>query len=109
MGLKAKAAEKRAEAVGSHAALETKNLESGHHQAKEPTVTFLGFPKPRLVMTVPTIPRLLKPMPTAFRQPSLMGKMSNALLAIFTHRVENLTIFRPKSHGGQSSARWLKS
>jgi hypothetical protein len=49
-------------------------------------------------------------MHAAFGKPGVTGKVSNALLAVFTNRVENEHAFGPQSHiVGPYSEGWLKS
>src|SRR5688500_6248396 len=48
-------------------------------------------------------------MDAAFAKSSSLGKLSNALLAVFTNCVENPQAFGPKSHVGRSSDGYLNS
>jgi hypothetical protein len=85
--------EKLAAVVGAHASLATEHREGRHDLAATPTVTILGFPKPRFVMTLTAPSGLLKPGHTVFRKPGLTGKMSHTVFTIFTNRVEHLRLF----------------
>src|SRR5688572_16013924 len=89
-----------AHCVQTHAALEAKRIERGHHEACQPLPAFFRLPQPGLRMAVAALHRVLKAMDTALGQPGLMGKMANALGSVGTKTVENPKTFRPKSHVG---------
>src|SRR2546425_4835752 len=109
MGLKAKPAEKLADAVGSHASLEAENIEGSHHQAQKPPVPCFGFPQPRLWVAISAFHRLCETMHAALGKPGVLGNLANALRGVVTKSVENPQAFGPKSHVGRSSDGWLNS
>jgi hypothetical protein len=108
MLLQVKTAEKLADRFRSNPPLEAKDKEGGHNQAQEPSAACFRFPPPRLGMSVSTFHCLEVTMHAAFGKSGLLGKASNALVAICTNRVDNLKTFVPKSHVGRSSDGWLK-
>jgi hypothetical protein len=105
MGLQAKPAEKLADAVGAHTALEAENIEGRHHQAQKPPRPFCSFPQPRLWGAISAFYRLFEPMYAALGKPGALGNLTNALRRIVTKSVENPKAFGPKSHVGWSSDR----
>src|SRR5215472_15353662 len=110
MGLQAQPAEKRAQCLGSHAAFEAKHKQRGHDQADQPGAACLGFPQRRLRVAVAAVHRLEVTMHAAFGKSGLLRKASDALLPVFTNRVENDQALGPQSHsGGPCSEGWLKS
>jgi hypothetical protein len=110
MRLKVKTAEKLADRFGPNSSFETKDKEGGHNQADEPVAAFWRFPQPRLRVAVSAIDRLEVTMHAAFGKPSVTSQLSNALLTVFSNRVENEKTFGPQSHVvGPYSEGWLKS
>src|SRR6266487_3005671 len=92
----------------SHAAFEAKHKQSGHDQADEPVSACLGFPQRRLRIAVAAVHRLEVTMHTAFGKSGVLRKASDALLPVFTNRVENDQALGPQSHsGGPCSEGWL--
>jgi hypothetical protein len=82
----------------------------GHDQADEPGSAGLRFPQRRLRVAVSAVDRLEVTMHAAFGKSSLLRKASDALLTMFTNRVENENAFGPQSHSvGPYSEGWLKS
>src|SRR5207245_8621764 len=103
-------AEKLADRFGPDASFEAEDKQNGDHQADEPGAAFWRIPQPRLRVVVSAIDRLEVTMHAAFGKSSSFGKASNALLTIFTNRVENQKTFGPQSHiVGPCPERWLKS
>src|SRR5918998_6389724 len=98
MGLHMEMAEKRAECLGSHTAFEAEYKQRGHDQADEPGAASLGFPKPRLRVAISAIPGLKVAMHAAFGKPGAIRQAPDALLTVFTNRVENNNTFSPQSH-----------
>src|SRR5205823_3638166 len=81
----------------------------GHHQADQPGAAGWRFPQRRLRVAGPAIHCLEVSMYAAFGKPGAIRQVPDALLAVFTNRVENDNILGPQSHGvGPCSARWLK-
>src|SRR5215471_20466000 len=110
MRLQMEMAEKLAEGFSPHAAFEAKHKQSGHDQTEEPGAAFLGFPQRRLRVAVAAVHRLEVTMHAAFGKSGLLRKASDALLPVFTNRVENDQALGPQSHsGGPCSEGWLKS
>src|SRR5215831_14286589 len=110
MPLQAQTAEKLAERLRSHPSFEAKHKQSGHDQADEPISACLGFPQRRLRVAVTAVHRLEVTMHAAFGKSGLLRKASDALLPVFTNRVENNQALGPQSHsGGPRSEGWLKS
>ena len=110
MRLQVKTAEKLAERLGSHASFEAKHKQGGHDQADEPGAACLRFPKRRLRVAISAIDRLEVAMHAAFGKAGSIRQAPDALLAVFTNRVENDNAFGPQSHGvGPCSEGWLKS
>src|SRR2546430_9641616 len=93
MRLKMETAEKLAERFGPHAAFEAKHQQGGHDQADEPVSACLRFPKRCLRVAVSTIDCLEVTMHAAFRNSSALRKSPDALLPMFTNRVENANTF----------------
>ena len=68
------------------------------------------FPQRRLRVAVSAIHRLEMAMHAAFGKPGSIRQAPDALLAVFTNRVENDNALGPQSHGvGPCSEGWLKS
>src|SRR5215469_4384067 len=110
MPLQAQTAEKLAERLRSHPSFEAKHKQSGHDQADEPISACLSFPQRRLRVAVTAVHRLEVTMHAAFGKSGLLRKASDALLPVFTNRVENNQALGPQSHsGGPCSEGWLKS
>src|SRR5215510_4203996 len=110
MRLQMEMAEKLADGFSPHAAFEAKHKQSGHDQADEPISACLSFPHRRLRVAVAAVHRLEVTMHAAFGKSGLLRKASDALLPVFTHRVENDQALGPQSHsGGPCSEGWLKS
>jgi hypothetical protein len=109
MPLKMQTSEKLAYRFHPHAALQAKDIERGHHQAGEPTPTFLGFPQLRLRLAVSARHCLAKTMHTALGEAGLLGYSSNTLLAVITKTLENEKAFVPKFHVGLFSEGLLNS
>jgi hypothetical protein len=110
MRLKVETSEKFADRFCPNASFEAKHKESGHAQADKPVATFWRFPQPRCRVAISAIERLAVTMHAAFGPPGVTGKVSNALVAVFTNRVENANTFSPQSHiVGPYSEGWLKS
>src|SRR5215471_8686364 len=110
MRLQMEMAEKLADGFSPHAAFEAKHKQSGHDQADEPISACLGFPQRRLRVAVAAVHRLEVTMHAAFGKSGLLRKASDALLPVFTNRVENDQALGPQSHsGGPCSEGWLKS
>src|SRR5215510_3850724 len=110
MPLQAQTAEKLAERLRSHPSFEAKHKQSGHDQADEPISACLRFPQRRLRVAVTAVHRLEVTMHAAFGKSGLLRKASDALLPVFTNRVENNQALGPQSHsGGPCSEGWLKS
>ena len=109
MGRKAQPADKRADALGAHAALEADNSEGSHHEAQKPPVLFCGGPPPRLWGAIAAFHRLCETMPPALGAPGLMGNVADALLGVVTKSVENPKTFGPQSPVGLSSEGILHS
>ena|SRR6516164_6750183 len=84
-------------------ALESKDIECGHHQARSPAPAVFGFPQPRLGMAMTALHGLLETMRTALGQPRLLGKMAHALCAHFTKRLENPQTFRHCSEDSEAA------
>jgi hypothetical protein len=95
MGLQAKPAEKRADAVRAHTSLEAENIEGRHHQAQKPPMPFCSFPQPRLWVAISAFYRLFEPMYAALGKPGALGNLTNALRRIVTKSVENPASFMP--------------
>jgi hypothetical protein len=89
MCLKVKTAEKLADRFGPNASLKAEYKEGGHDQADEPVSAFLRFPPPRLGVAVSACHRLCVAMHAAFGKSGSLSKTSDALLTVFTNRVEN--------------------
>src|SRR5918993_1454018 len=98
MGLHMEIAEKRPERLGSHAAFEAEHEQRGHDPADEPGAAGFGFPKPRLRVAISAIPGLEVAMHAAFGKPSAIRQAPDALLTVFTNRVENDNALSPQSH-----------
>src|SRR5215831_20846066 len=110
MLLQAQTAEKLAERLRSHPSFEAKHKQRGHDQAEEPISACLSFPQRRLRVAVTAVHRLEVTMHAAFGKSGLLRKASDALLPVFTNRVENNQALGPQSHsGGPCSEGWLKS
>src|SRR6266568_8987153 len=108
MRLQMEMAEKLADGFSPHAAFEAKHKQSGHDQADEPVSACLGFPQRRLRIAVAAVHRLEVTMHTAFGKSGVLRKASDALLPVFTNRVENDQALGPQSHsGGPCSEGWL--
>src|SRR6266700_990845 len=108
MRLQMEMAEKLADGFSPHAAFEAKHKQSGHDQADEPVSACLGFPRRRLRIAVAAVHRLEVTMHTAFGKSGVLRKASDALLPVFTNRVENDQALGPQSHsGGPCSEGWL--
>src|SRR5262249_16835337 len=104
-----KTAAKLAEGFGSHASFEAKHKQRGHDQADEPGAACLGFPKRRLRVAISAIHCLEVSMYAAFGKPGAIRQAPDALLAVFTNRVENDNTLGPQSHGvGPCSEGWLQ-
>src|SRR5918992_4318283 len=99
MGLHMEMAEKHADRVGSHTAVEAEYKQCGYDQADEPGAASLGFPKPRLWVAISAIPALEVAMHAAFGKPGALRQAPDALLAVFTNRLENDNALGPQSHG----------
>src|SRR5688572_22481241 len=99
MGLHVEMAEKRAEPLGAHTAVEAKHKQRGHDQADEPGAASLGFPKPRLRVAISAIPGLEVAMHAAFGKPGAVRQAPDALFTVFTNCVENDNALGPQSHG----------
>src|SRR5688572_22967240 len=98
MGLHMEMAEKRADRLGSHTAFEAEYKQRGHDQADEPGAAGFRFPKPRLRVAISAIPGLEVAMHAAFGKPGAIRPVPDALLAVFTNRVENDNALSPQSH-----------
>src|SRR4030095_17043524 len=110
MLLQVETAEKLAERFGPHAAFEAKHKEGDHDQADAPVSASLRFPQRRLRVAGAAVARLEVTMRAAFGKSSLLRKAPDALLPVFTNRVENENAFGPQSHSvGPYSVGWLKS
>ena len=109
MGLQMEMAEKLADGFGSHTSFEAKHKQGGHDQADEPGAACLCFPQRRLRVAVSAVDRLEVTMYAAFGKPGLLRKAPDALLAVFTNRVENENALGPQSHIGSSSEERLNS
>src|SRR5215468_5997764 len=110
MGLQAQTAEKLAEGFGSHASFEAEHKERGHHQADEPGAACLRFPQRRLRVAISAIHGLEVAMHAAFGKAGAIRQAPDALLTVFTNRVENDNTLGPQSHGvGPCSEGWLTS
>src|SRR2546426_1337221 len=108
MRLQMEMAEKLADGFSPHAAFEAKHKQSGHDQADEPVSACRGFPQRRLRIAVAAVHRLEVTMHTAFGKSGVLRKASDALLPVFTNRVENDQALGPQSHsGGPCSEGWL--
>src|SRR5688500_1114589 len=91
---------KRAAPPAAHTAVQPVHKQRGHDQADEPAGTAgLGFPKPRLRVAVSAIPGLEVAMHAAFGKPGAIRQAPDALLTVFTNRVENDNALGPQSHG----------
>src|SRR5215472_10573712 len=110
MGLQVQTAGKFAECLGSHPSFEAKHKQRGHDQADQPVSAYLCFPQRRLRVAVAALDRLEVTMHAAFGKSDAFRKVPDALLPVFTNRVENANAFGPQSHGvGPYSEGWLKS
>src|SRR5918993_657639 len=98
MGLHMEMAEKRADRLGVHTAVEAEYKQCGYDQADEPGAAGFRFPKPRLRVAISAIPGLKVAMHAAFGKPGALRQAPDALLAVFTNRVENNNTFGPQSH-----------
>src|SRR5688500_9260670 len=99
MGLHMEMAEKHADRLGSHTAFEAEYKQRGHDQADEPGAAGFRFPKPRLRVAISAIPGLEVAMHAAFGKPGAIRQAPDALLTVFTNRVENDNALGPQSHG----------
>src|SRR5688572_24808813 len=98
MGLHMEMAEKLTDRLGSHPAFEAEHKQRGHDQADEPGTPCFRFPKPRLRVAISAIPGLEVAMHAAFGKPGSLRQAPDALLAVFTNRVENDNALSPQSH-----------
>src|SRR6516162_11613495 len=92
--------DKLADRFATHAALETKDIEGGHQQTREPTSAVFGFPQPRFRVAVSAFHGLCETMHTALGKAGLLSNAAHALLAVVTKTLENPQAFVPKSHVG---------
>src|SRR4029453_8708270 len=99
MGLQAQMAKKLAECLGSHASFEAEHKQRGHDQADKPGATCLCLPKRRLRVAVSGIDPLKVSMHATFGKPGAIRQAPDALLTVFTNRVENDNALGPQSHG----------
>src|SRR4029450_1906531 len=110
MRIQAKTTKKLAECLGSYASFEAKHQQGRHNQADQPGAACLCFPKRRLRVGRSVSPGLEAAMHTAFGKASAIRQAPDALLAVFTNRVENANALGPQSHRvGPCSEGWLKS
>src|SRR5215471_20237062 len=110
MRIQAKTTKKLAEGLGSHASFEAKHQQGGHNQADQPGTAGRCFPQRRLRVALSVSHGLEVAMHTAFRKASSIRQAPDALLAVFTNRVENANALGPQSHRvGPCSEGWLKS
>jgi hypothetical protein len=110
MGLQVKTTAKLAHRFRSNASFEAAHQEGGHDQADEPVSACWRFPPPRFRVAVSAINRLEVTMPAAFGKSGSFGEASDALLTIFTNRVENPNTLGPQSPiVGPYSDGWLQS
>src|SRR5215211_7239519 len=110
MPLQAQTAEKLAERLRSHPSFEAEHKQRGHHQADQPGAAGWRFPQRRLRVAGPAIHGLEVSMYAAFGKPGAIRQAPDALLAVFTNRVENDNALAPQSHDvGPCSEGWLKS
>src|SRR5688572_23580912 len=110
MGLHMELREKHADRLGSQTAFQAASKQRGHGHADEPGAAGFRFPKPRLRVAISAIPGLEVAMHAAFGKPGAIRHAPDALLAMFTNRVENDDALGPQSHRvGPSSEGWLKS
>src|SRR5262247_2435918 len=96
MRLQMETAEKFAERFGPHATFEAKHKQGGYDQAEEPGAACLRFPQRGFRGAVAAIHRLEVTMHTTFRKSGALCKSPNALLSVFTNRVENANAFGPQ-------------
>src|SRR5688572_17508782 len=109
MGLHTEMAEKLTDRLGAHTAFEAKHKQRGHDQADEPGAAGLRFPKPRLRVASSAIPGLEVAMHAAFGKPGAIRQTPDALLTVFTNRVEKDNALGPQSHIGRSSEEGMNS
>src|SRR5918992_1754348 len=110
MCLQMETAEKLAERFGPNASFEAKHEQSGHDQSDKPVAAYLCFPQRRLGVAVAAMNRLEVTMHPAFGKSGSLCKAPDALLPVFTNRVEKENAFGPQSHSvGPCSEGWLKS
>src|SRR5262245_6203825 len=84
----------------AHADLRTRIfVQGGHDQTDKPVAASLCFPKRRLRVAVAAIDRLAVTMHAAYGKAGALRKAPDALLPVFTNRVENENAFGPQSHG----------
>src|SRR5205085_6882780 len=99
MRIQAKTTKKLAECLGSHTPFEAKHKQGRHHQADQPGATCLCFPQRGLRGAISARHGLLEAMHAAFGKASAIRQAPDALLAVFTKRVENDNALSPQSHG----------
>src|SRR5438046_10668733 len=99
MRLQMETTEKLAQRFGPHAAFEAKHKEGGDDQADEPSSAYRRFPQRRFRVAISALARLEVTMHAAFGQASVCRKTPDALLPVFTNRVEKEHAFGPQSHG----------
>ncbi len=101
--------EKVADRFRPDTALESEQIERGHHQALEPSSAVIGFPKPRLGFDTAAIDGLPQAMHIALGKSGLLGNPLNTLTTVIPNKLENSNTFVPKSHISQLSEGVLNS
>ena len=89
MPIQAKTAEKFTEGLGAYASFEAEHQQGRHDQTDEPGAAWLGFPKRRFRIAIAAIDCLEMAMHAAFGKAGAIRQAPDALVAVFTNRVEN--------------------
>src|SRR5262245_49327620 len=109
MPFQAQTAEKFAQCFRSYPSFKAKHKQGGHDQTDQPGTAGWRFPQRRLRVAISAIHGLEVSMYAAFGQPGAIRQAPDALLAVFTNRVENDNTLGPQSHGvGPCSEGWLQ-
>jgi hypothetical protein len=95
MRIQAKTTQKLAECLGSHTPFEAKHKQGRHHQADQLGAAGLCFPQRRLRVAISALQCLEVAMHAAFGKASSIRQAPDALLAVFTKRVENDNALSP--------------